>query len=278
MPCAASALPSSTRPVLVGDGDQRPFDAGEIGGGRGDVVGAADMAGLLARAPMATIVEMAVVLDPMSRHLELGGSCGHRASRTLRTESKVRRVSQSSHGKGHDGDGGRADAGEPSELHRLQPNEGRRNVDTMTALAGFRRTTRRVGLPRQARPMRSSATTNAVISTDRSIDSVGHRRADRGGAPPPTRWRPLLEQDEQRFVSAVSVLEAAIVLESRRPTTARPALDRLLEAFSIEVVAFDADQLTLAREGFRRFGQWPAIEGAAQFRRLLRLRLSKGVE
>ena len=83
----------------------------------------------------------------------------------------------------------------------------------------------------------------------------------------------------QRFVSAVSVLEAAIVLESRRPATARPALDRLLEAFSIEVVAFDADQLTLARaRAFRRFGQWPAIEGAAQFRRLLRLRLGEGVE
>jgi ribonuclease VapC len=64
-----------------------------------------------------------------------------------------------------------------------------------------------------------------------------------------------VERDDQRFVSTVSVLEAAIVLESRRPTTARPALDRLLEAFSIEVVAFDADQLTLAREGFRRFGR-----------------------
>jgi ribonuclease VapC len=63
------------------------------------------------------------------------------------------------------------------------------------------------------------------------------------------------ERDDQRFVSTVSVLEAAIFLESRRPTTARPALDRLLEAFSIEVVAFDADQLTLAREGFRRFGR-----------------------
>ena len=64
-----------------------------------------------------------------------------------------------------------------------------------------------------------------------------------------------VERDDQRFVSTVSVLEAAIVLESRRPTTARSALDRLLEAFSIEVVAFDADQLTLAREGFRRFGR-----------------------
>src|ERR1700722_1484339 len=64
-----------------------------------------------------------------------------------------------------------------------------------------------------------------------------------------------VERDDQRFVSAVSVLQAAIVLESRRPTTARPALDRLLEAFSIEVVAFDADQLALAREGFRRFGR-----------------------
>jgi len=62
-------------------------------------------------------------------------------------------------------------------------------------------------------------------------------------------------QDERRLVSAVSVLEAAIVLESRRPATGRAALDRLLASFAIEIVAFDADQLAVARDGFRRYGR-----------------------
>lgn len=64
-----------------------------------------------------------------------------------------------------------------------------------------------------------------------------------------------LDADERRFISAVSVLEASIVLESRRPTTGRAALDRLIDSLSIEIVAFDADQLVLARDGFRRFGR-----------------------
>jgi ribonuclease VapC len=64
-----------------------------------------------------------------------------------------------------------------------------------------------------------------------------------------------LAQDERRLVSAVSILEAAIVLESRRPTTGRAALDRLVAALALEVVPFDADQLALARDGFRRYGR-----------------------
>lgn len=64
-----------------------------------------------------------------------------------------------------------------------------------------------------------------------------------------------LARDERRLVSAVSVLEAAIVLESRRPTTGRAALDRFISSLAFEVVAFDADQLAVARDGFRRYGR-----------------------
>ncbi len=52
-----------------------------------------------------------------------------------------------------------------------------------------------------------------------------------------------------------ATVEAAIVLESRRPATGRVALDRLVTSLAFEVVAFDADQLALARDGFRRYGR-----------------------
>lgn len=64
-----------------------------------------------------------------------------------------------------------------------------------------------------------------------------------------------ITSDDRRFVSAVSVLEAAIVLESRRPTTGRAALDRLVDSLALEVVPFDAEHLALARDGFRRYGR-----------------------
>lgn len=74
-----------------------------------------------------------------------------------------------------------------------------------------------------------------------------------------------IQSDEQRLVSAVSVLEAGIVLESRRPASGRAALDRLLEALSIEIVPFDADQLARARDGFRRFGRGRSAKARLNF-------------
>jgi ribonuclease VapC len=74
-----------------------------------------------------------------------------------------------------------------------------------------------------------------------------------------------IDADERRIVSAVSVLEASIVLESRRPTTGRAALDRLLDDLAVEIAAFDADQLALAREGFRRYGRGRAPKARLNF-------------
>jgi len=74
-----------------------------------------------------------------------------------------------------------------------------------------------------------------------------------------------IDADERRIVSAVSVLEASIVLESRRPTTGRAALDRLLDDLAVEIAAFDADQLALAREGFRRYGRGRASKARLNF-------------
>jgi ribonuclease VapC len=56
-------------------------------------------------------------------------------------------------------------------------------------------------------------------------------------------------------MSAVSVLEAAMVLEGRRGEDAGSDLDLFLQRAAIETVAFDREQLLLARAALPRFGK-----------------------
>ena len=65
----------------------------------------------------------------------------------------------------------------------------------------------------------------------------------------------LIERAPRRLISAVSVLEAAMVLEGRRGADAGADLDLFLPRASIETVAFDEEQLIVARTAFRRFGK-----------------------
>jgi ribonuclease VapC len=65
----------------------------------------------------------------------------------------------------------------------------------------------------------------------------------------------LIEQSPRRLMSAVSVLEAAMVLEGRQGNDAGADLDLLLRRAAIEIVAFDEEQLVEARTAFRRFGK-----------------------
>lgn len=64
----------------------------------------------------------------------------------------------------------------------------------------------------------------------------------------------LIEQASRKQMSAVSVLEAAMVLESRNRDNSAD-LDMFLHKASIRVVPFDIDQLALARVAFRRYGK-----------------------
>ena len=64
-----------------------------------------------------------------------------------------------------------------------------------------------------------------------------------------------IERSERVLLSAVSVLEAGIVIEARRGVEGAADLDALLRAGLIEVAAFDTDQSALAREAFRRYGK-----------------------
>ena len=64
-----------------------------------------------------------------------------------------------------------------------------------------------------------------------------------------------LESDSVRLISAPSVVEAAIVVESRLGEAGTRELDLLLHKAKIQVVAFSAEQVEMARHGFRAFGK-----------------------
>jgi ribonuclease VapC len=68
-------------------------------------------------------------------------------------------------------------------------------------------------------------------------------------------FRTALELDEVRLVSAATLLETAIVIESRKGDAAGRELDRLIDKAAIDVVAVDADQVDEARRAWRRFGR-----------------------
>lgn len=65
----------------------------------------------------------------------------------------------------------------------------------------------------------------------------------------------LVAQADRKVMSSVSVLEATMVLEGRRGAGAGMDLDLFLHRAGVEVVAFDVDQLALARAAFRRWGK-----------------------
>jgi ribonuclease VapC len=64
-----------------------------------------------------------------------------------------------------------------------------------------------------------------------------------------------LEPEMPRLLSATTLLEAAIVIESRKGETGGRELDLLLYRAGIEVVEVDQNQAELARIAWRRFGK-----------------------
>ena len=68
-------------------------------------------------------------------------------------------------------------------------------------------------------------------------------------------FRTALELDEVRLVSAATLLEAAIVIESRKGDAASRELDRLIDKAAVSVIAVDVDQIEEARRAWRRFGR-----------------------
>ena len=64
-----------------------------------------------------------------------------------------------------------------------------------------------------------------------------------------------IEADPIRLVSAVTKLEASMVLIGREGQDGRGRLDRLLARMAATIVSFDDHQSEIARDAFARFGK-----------------------
>ena len=61
--------------------------------------------------------------------------------------------------------------------------------------------------------------------------------------------------DSKRLLSAVSLLETSLVLESRKGLSGGRDLDLFLHSAQINIAAMTREQADLAREAYRRFGK-----------------------
>lgn len=73
--------------------------------------------------------------------------------------------------------------------------------------------------------------------------------------PEAARIAAAIEAGSPRLLSVATLLEASIVIESRKGETGGRELDLLLYRAGIEVVAVDQDQAELAPAAWRRFGK-----------------------
>jgi len=65
----------------------------------------------------------------------------------------------------------------------------------------------------------------------------------------------VIESADRRCLSVVNLVEASIVLATRRGPDAARLLDTLVERAGIEVVGVDLEQGALARRAFARYGK-----------------------
>lgn len=69
------------------------------------------------------------------------------------------------------------------------------------------------------------------------------------------RFLDAMGEVETRLISAASVLEAGIVIESRRGRAAGDALDDLIMLLSLEIEPVTAEQAGIARLAYRTYGK-----------------------
>jgi ribonuclease VapC len=75
------------------------------------------------------------------------------------------------------------------------------------------------------------------------------------GEPESEGFSRAIASDPKRLVSALSALEAAIVVQSRKGASGVRELDLLLHATGALVVSLDADQILVARAGYEKYGK-----------------------
>jgi ribonuclease VapC len=75
------------------------------------------------------------------------------------------------------------------------------------------------------------------------------------GEPERDRFLECIGAAERCQISAMSVLEASLILEQRRGVDACADLDQFLRAAAIAIAPFDEGQIEWARVAFRRYGK-----------------------
>jgi ribonuclease VapC len=73
--------------------------------------------------------------------------------------------------------------------------------------------------------------------------------------PEARKFSEAIETAALRLISAVSILEAGILVESRKGEDGAWELDTLVAAAALEVVPFDNEQAAVARNAFVRYGK-----------------------
>src|SRR5205823_1657493 len=73
--------------------------------------------------------------------------------------------------------------------------------------------------------------------------------------PEAARLAAALESDATRLISAVTVVEAGLVIESRYGSAGGRELDLFIAKASLSVEAVTPEQAEVAREGWRRYGK-----------------------
>lgn len=64
-----------------------------------------------------------------------------------------------------------------------------------------------------------------------------------------------ITESDARLISAVSLLEASIVVAARKGSEGTAALDEIVTALAPEIVPFDASQADVALNAWRNFGK-----------------------
>jgi ribonuclease VapC len=65
----------------------------------------------------------------------------------------------------------------------------------------------------------------------------------------------LVEEDQTHLVSAATLVEVSIVIESRKGEPGRRLLERFLDLTTAEIAPVTADQAASACDAFRRYGK-----------------------
>jgi len=73
--------------------------------------------------------------------------------------------------------------------------------------------------------------------------------------PPAEAFTTAIELDPVRLLSAVSLVETAMVVESRHGKVGQQTLDELLRKAQVEIVSVTVEQAEIARGAFRQYGK-----------------------